>query len=113
MPFNIYYLDDEPELCASMFDILSSSEWIVETFQDAVSLISRCENARPDLVLLDYQLPGTTGDEVAQKLCPLIPKVLITGNLRVKTTYQFVAVLGKPTKDKDLFALVERVKNMD
>lgn len=110
MPFNVYYLDDEPELCGIMGDILSSAEVTVETFQDAESLLRRCDAVKPDLVFLDFRLPGMTGDEVAQKLDPSIPKVLITGDIHVQTTYQFIAVLAKPTKDKDLFALIEHVK---
>ena len=113
MPFRVYYLDDEPDLCEIMADILSSTAVTVETFQDVASLLSRCEKVKPDLVFLDYRLPGTTGDEVAQKLDPTIPKVLITGDIQVQTTYQFIAVLEKPTKDKDLFALIAQVKKVD
>ena len=113
MPFIVYYLDDEPELCENLADILSSTEVIVETFQDVASLLSSCEKLKPDLLFLDYRLPGTTGDEVAQKLDPTIPKVLITGDIQLQTTYQFIECLEKPAQDKELFALIAQVKKMD
>ncbi len=112
MTFRIYYLDDEPDLCENMAYALSSTEVTVETFLDAEFLISRCEEVKPDLVFIDYRLPGTTGDEVAQKLDPAIPKVLITGEFHVQTTYQFIVVLKKPVYKKELLALIAQVKKM-
>jgi FixJ family two-component response regulator len=112
MSLKVYYLDDEPDLCENLADILSSPEVTVETFQDAASLVSRCEKFKPDLIFLDYRLPGTTGDEVAQKLEPSIPKILITGDIHVQTNYQFVAVLPKPTQIKHLHAAIEHAKEV-
>lgn len=113
MSFKIYYLDDEPDLCEIMTDRLSTDEISVETFQEATSLLSRCEKINPDLFFLDYRLPGTTGDEVAKKLDPTIPKVLITGEISVQTTYKFTAVLSKSISKKDLLSLVESIKEMN
>ena len=61
-------------------------------------------------MFIDYRLPQTTGDDVAQKLDPSIPKVLITGDHHVQTTYQFIACLEKPTKDEDIFAIIAQVR---
>lgn len=113
MPMIVYYLDDEPDLCENLHDILSSTEVVVETFQDVAALINTCKNIKPDLVFLDYRLPGITGDEVAQKLDPAILKVLITGDIQVKTTYSFFTVLAKPTQSKVLFDVVEQVKTLN
>lgn len=114
MPSNksmiVFYLDDEPDLCENLSDILTSPEVTVETFQDVAALLNRCKITKPDLVFLDYRLPGVTGDDVAQKLDPAIPKVLITGDIQVKTMYPFFTILAKPTHSRDLFAVLEQVK---
>jgi CheY-like chemotaxis protein len=113
MPFKIYYLDDEPDLREIMSDMLSSNEVRVETFGDVSSLLSRCEIVKPDLFFLDYRLPGITGDDVAWKLDPGIPKVLITGDISLKTTYKFNAVLSKTISRKDILSLIETIKKMN
>ena len=113
MSFKIYYLDDEPDLRELMSDMLSSNEISVETFHDFPSLISRCEIDKPDLFFLDYRLPGITGDDIAWKLDPGIPKVLITGDISLQTTYKFYAVLKKTVSRKDLLSLIETMRKMN
>ncbi len=49
-----------------------------------------------DIIFLDYRLGSVTGDELAQRLDPAIPKYLITGDQAVKTIYNFVEIVEKP-----------------
>jgi DNA-binding NtrC family response regulator len=110
MSFKIYYLDDEPDLCEILYYTLTSDEILVETFQDDLLLIERCELIKPDLVFLDYRLLGTTGEEVAMKLDPQIPKVLITGEINMKTDFSFVEIIKKPFKEEDLTKVINKIK---
>lgn len=109
MPLRVYYLDDEPVLCENMIDILTSDDVIIETFQDPKKLISQCETVKPDLIFLDYRLPDTNGEKVALKLDNSIPKALITGDLSIKTSYKFIAILEKPTDEKDLWTVIRNI----
>ena len=110
MSFKIYYLDDEPDLCEIMSDRLNSNEIRVETFCDSASLLKRCEESKPDLFFLDFRLPGITGDEVAFKLDPAIPKVLITGEISPQTKYPFIAILSKTISKEGLLSLINKIK---
>ena len=96
MPLKIVYLDDEPGLCEIFVDNFSSPDVSVDTFTNPEAAVKAINESLPDLVFLDYRLPGTTGDEVASRLSAVIPKVLITGDLAVMSTKSFVKVFHKP-----------------
>jgi FixJ family two-component response regulator len=110
MAFKILYLDDEPDLCEIMYYTLSSDEVEIETFQDDKIFMDKCNITKPDLVILDYRLVGTTGDEVAQKLAPDIPKILITGEINLKCTYNFDKILSKPFREEELMTAIDKIK---
>jgi DNA-binding response OmpR family regulator len=96
MPLKIVYLDDEPHLCEMFVDNFASPEVMFETFTDPEAAIKAINESVPDLVLLDYRLPNTTGEVVASRLNSAIPKVLLTGDLSVKEVKSFVKVFYKP-----------------
>lgn len=96
MPLKIVYLDDEPGLCEMFVDNFASQDVTVDTFTNPEAAVKAINESPPDLVFLDYRLPGTTGDEVAGCLSTFIPKVLITGDLTVISALSFVKVFHKP-----------------
>lgn len=102
MQLKILYLDDEEALCELFFDEFSSPDIQVMTFTDPKKAMEEARTTAPDLMFLDYRLPGTTGDEIAQSMPPQIPKYLITGDNDVKTTYKFVAIFHKPMSTEDI-----------
>ena len=98
MQLRVYYLDDEQTLCENFADDFGSKKVIITTFTDSQEAIQTIKVSPPDLLFLDYRMPGTTGDRVAEMIDPKIPKYLITGDLLVKTSYQFKKVFSKPYK---------------
>ena len=102
MSLKIIYIDDEPELCENFIDTFSEAGISILTFTDANSAIAAAKKTPPDLIFLDYRLPGTNGDKVAQLIDPSIPKYLITGDIAVATTYNFQAVFPKPYDKADI-----------
>lgn len=92
----VFYLDDEIELLELFRDLFESGGFEIETFSHPNELIARTQEATPQLIFLDYRLPGTNGIEVAKLLPPHIPKVLITGELDVETERLFVRKFAKP-----------------
>ena len=105
MPLKVLFLDDEPALCEIFADDFSSETIQVSTFTEPNLAIEHAKQHPPDLIFIDYRLPGTTGDEVAQLMAPGIPKYLITGDIRVKTNYAFAAVFTKPASPKEILAI--------
>lgn len=102
MPLNIVYLDDEVELCSIFAEIFNSPDVCVTTFSEHETAIKHIQTATPDLIFVDFRLSGTTGDQVALRLDPNIPKVLVTGDLNVRTIYQFNRIFNKPFDIKDV-----------
>lgn len=102
MPLKVYYLDDEEALCEIFVDYFASNAVNVTTFIDPKVAIDAIKKSPPDLLFVDYRLPDTTGDEVAKSIAADIPKYLITGDISIKTEYQFNAVFNKPYKPEDI-----------
>lgn len=96
MQLKIMYLDDEPGLCEMFVDNFASPNVLIETFTDPEAAIKAINDSKPDLVFLDYRLPDTTGFDVACRLDPGLPKVLLTGDLSVSVGMPFIKILHKP-----------------
>ena len=96
MPLKVFYLDDEPDLCEIFSEEFSSHDIHMSTFTDWELAVEKAKSNPPDLIFIDYRLPGTNGDQVAQKMAKHIPKFLITGESSVSTVYKFESVLTKP-----------------
>ena len=102
MPLKVYYLDDEEALCEIFVDFFASSNVEVTTFTDPSLALDAAKINPPDILFIDYRLPGTTGDEVAKSMAADIPKYLITGDISVRTEYKFKAIFHKPYKAEDI-----------
>jgi DNA-binding response OmpR family regulator len=111
MPMNIVYLDDEVDLLEMFSDLIASPEIHVKTFTEPAKAIESIQSQPPDLIILDFRLPGTTGDEVALKLNPDIPKALITGDLNVTTKAKFDRVFAKPYSVIEMQAFVDSYRS--
>src|SRR5262245_32072805 len=64
----ILVIDDSPTIRKMVECHLSQAGYRVAIATDAESGLETAESIRPNLILLDHQLPGTTGDEVCRKL---------------------------------------------
>ena len=107
MPLSIYYLDDEEALCENFVDHFASPDVRIRTFVDPKVAIDVIIRTPPHLLFIDHRLPGTTGDEVAQLLDPMLPKFLITGDITVKTEYPFLKVFPKPYAEEDIAEVLD------
>ena len=87
---------------------------VVQTCSDAVTAAKEISDARPDLLLLDIQMPGKTGLELLSELGPKdFEVVFVTAyNEYMLQALQFSAVdyLLKPVDEDRLVEAVERVE---
>jgi DNA-binding NtrC family response regulator len=96
MPLEVVYIDDEHDLCEMFSEAFTTPNVHITSFIDPnVALINIASKA-PDLIFIDFRLPNITGDKLALKMNPKIPKVLITGDLQVKVEAIFDRVFYKP-----------------
>jgi len=104
----VYYLDDEAALCDIFKEFVEDEKTEVRTFCDAQSFIEHCKSAPPCLAFIDYRLAQTSGDRIAEKIAPQIPKVLVTGELDLPSSDLFIEIIRKPYK---LYRIREIIEN--
>ena len=79
----ILVIDDDPDFLHIMENWLSSS-YNVDCSHSGASALAYLDKKRPDLILLDYEMPGMNGEKVMQKIRsnPVnerIPIIFLTG----------------------------------
>ena len=116
---HILIVDDYADALDIWAIYLQSMGYRVSTAADGLSAVAQAEELLPDLIVLDLELPGLTGFEVAQRLratpatCA-IPLIAATGysharQLDMARQSGFDAVVVKPC-DPDL--LVQEIERL-
>jgi len=106
-------IDDDPQVRATLADTLISAGATVREAAEGVAGIQLVHNVRPDLLVVDFAMPGMTGADVVQRVrkeFPDLPVVLVTGFADTDklnaVTEAGVAVLWKPFEAQELLRKV-------
>ena len=78
----VFYVDDNLKSSRLLASVLEESGFRVITAHDPLEALGLCRKTSFDLALLDYEMPGMTGSQLAQEikfLVPDVPVVLISG----------------------------------
>ena len=80
MNITIVFVDDETEILSLVRDYLTREGFRVLTAQNGVDGLQLIEREKPDLVLLDWMLPGLNGLEICKRLreSGSIPIIMLT-----------------------------------
>lgn len=115
---DVLSIDDDPDVRAVLAQILVSEGLVVRTAERLVDGIQLALTRRPDLILLDMNMPDGDGLEACRALKALpglegVPILLITGvreraPLDKARTFGAVDVLHKPFTAESLLAAVKR-----
>ena len=113
---NILIIEDEPELVKVLRSYLEKSNFVVEVAYRGDSGLAAWEQYHPDLVLLDLNLPGMDGLDVAREIRRKSDTPIIMITARVEETDQLIGLeLGaddyvvKPFSPSELVARVRAV----
>ncbi len=98
----IYYLDDELILLEIFEETFSTKKIVITTFHDPSDFVSAVKSKPPQLLFIDYRLPRTNGDKLAQELKISVPIALVTGDINLKTSFKFDAIFEKPFKIREI-----------
>ena len=108
----IVFLDDEPMLCEIFEETFSSSDVVVRVFMDHEQAIDFCQNNSPDMIFIDYRMPGKSGDIVVQSIPANTAKYLMTGEIGIESINGFDGVIKKPFNSQLIQNLIdEKLKN--
>jgi DNA-binding response OmpR family regulator len=115
----VLVVDDDPELCASLWDLMRDSGYRVSLAFDVATAGDRLRNKRFRIVLIDMQLPDGDGSAVARQVRQVNPSartVIITGHreeldgrVRQALDEGANAVCYKPFDVPQLLATLERL----
>jgi signal transduction histidine kinase/ActR/RegA family two-component response regulator len=112
----ILVIDDDPDVRRLLRDFLTERGLVPREAEDGQTGLEEIEHMRPDLVLLDYAMPGLTGAQVAKSVkdrCPHLQIIFITGFADTAAIQQSVGrdalILRKPFRLADLDALLVQV----
>lgn len=116
---HILIVDDYADALDIWAIYLQSMGYRVSTAADGLSAVAKAEELLPDLIVLDLELPGLTGFEVAQRLratpgTRAIPLIAATGysharQLDMARQSGFDAVVVKPCDPDMLVQEIERL----
>lgn len=65
---NVLLVEDEVNIIEAIRFLLSREGWQVGTHSDGATAVDAIRAARPDLVVLDYMLPGKSGLDILTEL---------------------------------------------
>jgi DNA-binding response OmpR family regulator len=110
--------DDDPTTCALVATILKRAGHDALVAHDAVQVAWMVKQHRPDMLVLDLQMPGGTGVTALQRLkqsilTSAIPVVVLSGTTDQAAIDRVLAMgadefLHKPVDGESLIAAVER-----
>lgn len=118
----IYVVDDELVNCELVSSQLKAQGYQVELFENGLAALARIHEKLPDLVLLDFMMPGMTGLEVCQIIRKQydsyeLPVMMLTARLQISDIVNALSVgandyLIKPYHVKELIARVHTQINV-
>ena len=118
-PKCVLLVDDYPDALEIWGLYLRSMGYEVITAADGLQAVAEAHTHRPDIIVLDLELPGITGFEAAIRLrhaadTAEIPLIAATGYSHVKQLNQardagFDSIIVKPCEPMALVAEIERL----
>ncbi|MEZ5976638.1 MAG: response regulator [Planctomycetota bacterium] len=109
-------VDDDVEVCGGLALLLRARGYEVEEVHDGAAAMSRLSQPpRPDLVLLDYEMPDVSGQEVlaavrARDELVELPVLMATASaIRLDQVPDVTGLLRKPYPRQVLFEMIDRL----
>ncbi|MFV9644322.1 MAG: sigma-54-dependent transcriptional regulator [Desulfobacterales bacterium] len=113
---NILVVDDDHDFRWAIGNVLRAGGYKVTQAQNGEEALKLLEKYVPDLVLLDYRMPGQDGISVSadiKKIIPALPIIMITAYAEVKSAVEAMKTgvydyVTKPVDNNDLLFAIKR-----
>jgi DNA-binding response OmpR family regulator len=109
--------DDDPRLLALCCQVLNKSGFVVHSAVDGNDAVSKFIRERPEIVMLDNEMPGHSGLEAATDILQMRPStkvIILTADSKVLPEAEALGVdifLAKPVSVKKLIESVTALAN--
>ena len=119
MSANIYIVDDDESVCRALKILLTSYDFVVQTFNSAQSFFDAVAHDDPGCLLLDIHMPGMDGWETQRKILDSgskRPVIFISAEKKDDATERAfkvgaVGFLQKPVNGQTLVDLINASSN--
>jgi putative two-component system response regulator len=120
-PSRILVVDDQEANALLLQAVLARAGYTaVETITDPLEVVGRCTEAPPDLLLLDWHMPGCGGPEILEEIQFLtdepswMPVLVLTADIAPDTKRQALSLGARDflTKPIDVPEVLLRVRNL-
>lgn len=113
---SVVIVEDEPDLVLLLSELLASVGFRTEAVSGSRA-VERISSTRPDVVVLDYSLPGMTGREVVERLkqshgLVVPPILLVTAMPNVEALGREIGADRFLRKPFDLDAFIDAVTDL-
>lgn len=112
----ILVVDDDPGVREALFDFLASHGYDVSSAGDSREMDRQLARALPDLIVLDYMMPGENGLEVCRRIRKGGPSIIMLSAKGYDDVERIVGLeagaddyLGKPFHPRELLARIRSV----
>lgn len=111
---HVLVVDDEADIVEFLTELLEDNGYEVSSASDGLAAMELVEVKRPDLILLDLQMPEETGTGLYRKLqhkkdFKEIPVIVISGLAgNYLAVSKSVPVIDKPPKEESVLAEVRK-----
>jgi FixJ family two-component response regulator len=112
----IAIVDDDAAVRKALARLLNGRGLRAQTYDSAQAFLAALPSGRPQCLIVDLQLPATSGPELLEHLSRSeiqIPTIVVTAQADVEARRRCrsypgtVALLAKPVQDVDLFAAIQ------
>ncbi len=114
----VFYVDDNPKSRELLTNILEARGFAVIAAEDPLEALNQARSMVFEIALLDYQMPGMLGTQLARelkKIDPDLPVIVISG-LAALPSHELVSVnvhLGRGTRIDQLLEAIEMLSNRE
>lgn len=112
---SILVVDDDPEICSILTEILSRAGYSCDEANNGPSAIEMAQDKRYDIALVDLLMPGLSGKETIARIKSISPGIaiavisIVSDELSMKELFDAGAsvYIRKPFKIEEVIATVE------
>jgi signal transduction histidine kinase/CheY-like chemotaxis protein len=112
----VLVVDDDPDVRSFLFESLAGLGYVSIMKEDGLEALAEMERLKPDVMIVDFAMPGINGAEVARRaraIHPKLPIIFASGYAETAAVHEVIdqnsSLLQKPFRIEDLQFTLRRL----